>query len=314
MKKKLIVAYNMNHLPDFHARASNFITTCQAIDYIDLFEKIPDYEYLIPSVKYALDRKLLMNAVKLKAISTPSTGTDHIDFTACEELGIKVFSMKNDTEFLSNITATAELAFALILNVIRMIPSANLHVLDGKWDASGFCGRELQGKTLGIIGFGRLGSIMGDYGLAFRMSVIAYDPYKKIQREGIRQVNFDELLNKSDIITIHVHLNDETRGMIGRDVFRQIKRGVVLVNTSRGAIIDSDALIEALEDGTVYGAGLDVIDNELAGNITEHPLVKYARRKSNLIITPHIGGVTVDSQQKAFIHALEKLIDFDRLL
>ena len=153
---------------------------------------------------------------------------------------------------------------------------------------------------------------MGDYGLAFRMSVIAYDPFIKIEREGIRQVNFDELLNKSDVITIHIHLNEETRGLIGKDIFRQMKRGVVIVNTSRGAIIDSNALIDAMEDGTVSGAGLDVIDNELAGNTSDHPLVKYARSHEKLIITPHMGGVTIDSQRKAFIHALNKLIDFDK--
>jgi len=314
MPKKLIVAYNMDHLPEFHKYAGYFMATCQSLDYAGLHNIISDFEYLIPSVKYKLDRNLLRNAAKLKAISTPSTGTDHIDFEACEELGVKVFSMKNDTEFLSDITATAELAFALILNVIRMIPSAYSDVLEGRWDASGFCGRELQAKTLGIIGFGRLGTIISDYGQAFRMSVIAYDPYKTVKKEGIRQVTFNELISKSDIITIHVHLNDETRGMIDRNVFHQMKRGVVLVNTSRGALIDSEALVEAMENGTVYGAGLDVIDNELAGNTTEHPLVKYARRNKNLIITPHIGGVTVDSQQKAFIHALEKLIDFDRLV
>jgi D-3-phosphoglycerate dehydrogenase / 2-oxoglutarate reductase len=312
MSNKLIVTYKMDHLPEFQKKAGYFDTTCQPIDYADLFDIIPDYDYLVPSVRYKLDRKLLLNAGKLKAISTPSTGTDHIDFLTCEELGIKVFSMKNDTEFLSTITATAELAFSHILNVMRMFPSAYLHVLDGKWDASGFCGHELQGKTLGIVGFGRLGSMMGDYGLAFRMSVIACDPYKTIQTDGIRQVNLDELLCKSDIITLHIHLNDETTGLIGRDAFRQMKRGVIIVNTSRGAIIDSNALLDAMEDGTVSGAGLDVIENELEGNTTVNPLVEYARKHDNLIITPHIGGVTIDSQRKAFIHALEKLINFDK--
>jgi len=311
MSNKLLVTYNMDHLPEFQIKASYFDTTCHSTDYADLFDTIPNYDYLIPSVKYKLDRKLLLNAGKLKAISTPSTGTDHIDFRTCAELGIEVFSMKNDTEFLSKITATAELAFSHILNIMRKIPSAYLHVLGGKWDASKFCGHELQGKTLGIVGYGRLGKMMGDYGLAFHMSVIAYDPYKTIQMVGIQQVNLDELLSKSDIITLHVHLNDETIGLISRDAFRQMKKGVIIVNTSRGAVVDSNALLNAMRDGTVSGAGLDVIDNELAGNTSMHPLVEYARKHDNLIITPHIGGVTVDSQRKAFVHALEKLIDFD---
>jgi len=314
MTQKLIIAYNLGHLPDFQEKANYFDTTYLPGNYSDLFATVPDYDYLIPSVKYKLDRELLLNATKLKAISTPSTGTDHIDFQACEELGIKVFSMKNDIGFLSNITATAELAFSHILNVSRKVPSAFRHVLNGEWNSSMFCGRELQGKTLGIVGFGRLGSMMSDYGLAFRMSVIAYDPYKRIDKQGVHQVDFDELLHHSDIITLHLHLNSETTGLIGRDAFRKMKKGVAIINTSRGAIIDTESLLEALNDGTVSGAGLDVIDNELEGNTANHPLVKYAGKHDNLIITPHIGGVTLDSQGKAFSNTLEKLINLDREL
>ena len=113
MSNMLIVTYNMNHLPDFHEVASYFDTTCKAIDYSDLFNIIPDYEYLIPSVKYKLDKKLLMSAAKLKAISTPSTGTDHIDFATCAELGIKVFSMKNDIELLSYIKCYANVSIRI---------------------------------------------------------------------------------------------------------------------------------------------------------------------------------------------------------
>jgi D-3-phosphoglycerate dehydrogenase / 2-oxoglutarate reductase len=314
MPMKLFVAHNMDHIPDFQEKAKYFDTMYQPVDYEGLFAAIPDFSYLIPSVKYKIDKNLLLRAGKLKAISTPSTGTDHIDFLACAEMGIEVFSLKNDQQFLSEITATAELAFSHILNVIRKIPSAYMHVLEGQWDSSKFCGRELQGKTLGIIGFGRLGKMMAEYGLAFRMAVVAYDPYKTIQMEGVVQLDFDELLRQSDIITLHIHLNEETLGLLDRDSFLKMKRGVVIVNTSRGAVIDSNALLNALKEGRVSGAGLDVIDDELSGNTADHHLVKYARTHDNLLITPHIGGVTVDSQRKAFILTLEKLIDFDRKL
>jgi D-3-phosphoglycerate dehydrogenase / 2-oxoglutarate reductase len=314
MSRKLFVAHNLDHISEFHDKASYFDTVYQQVDYSELFAAIPNFDYLVPSVKFKIDKNLLLNAVKLKAISTPSTGTDHIDFLTCAEMGIQVFSLKNEQQFLSKITATAELAFSHILNVIRKIPSAYQHVLDGRWDSSKFCGRELQGKTLGIIGFGRLGKMMAEYGLAFRMAVVAYDPYKTIQMEGVYQVDFDELLHQSDIITLHVHLNEDTTGLLDRHSFLKMKKGVIVINTSRGAIIDSKALIAALEEGIVSGAGLDVIDDELSGNTADHPLVKYARKHDNLVITPHIGGVTVDSQRKAFIHTLEKLIDFDSKL
>jgi len=313
--RKLLVAHCLDHLPEVAAEAArHFDAVIDPVDYAGLTGTIAEYDYIMPSLSYRLDDVLVGNADRLKAISTPSTGTDHIDFDACERLGIRVFSLKNDTEFLSGITATAELAFSHILNVMRKIPFAFRDVLDGNWRSVEFRGFELQGKTLGIIGCGRLGSIMVDYALAFRMTVIVCDPFKTITRPGVRQVSLEELLQKSDIISLHLHLNEDTAGMIGRDEFSAMKDGVVIVNTSRGAIIDSQALVEALESGKVSGAGLDVLDGELDRPIGQHPVVEYARGHDNVIITPHMGGVTLESQRRAYSRALDKLIEFDRAL
>jgi D-3-phosphoglycerate dehydrogenase len=303
---RLLVCDNLDHLPEFRQKTSQYFETdyiCSECDF-----NIGDYDYLIPSLRYRLDENILAKAVNLKAISTPSTGTDHIDFTACSRLGIDVFSLKDDTEFLSGITATAELAFSLILNVMRKIPSAYRDVLDGNWTPAKFRGFELQGKTLGILGCGRLGSIMIDYAQAFRMNVLVCDPYKQINRPNVRQVVLDELLQESDIITLHVHLNEETKGLIGSVEFWKMKQGVVIVNTSRGAIIDTPALLDALGTCKVMGAGLDVLDGELNTSIGQHPMVEYARTHDNVIITPHMGGVTLESQRKAYMRALDKLI------
>ena len=309
---RLLVANDVDHLPEFKKEAAeHFDVVCGQLNYSEITDCIGDFEYLIPMISYRLDDALLSRAAKLKAISTPSTGTDHIDFDLCKRLGVEVFSLKNDTDFLRGITATAELAMALMLNVVRHIPFAFQDALSGNWEHGKWRGLELQDKTLGILGFGRLGSMVADYALAFRMNVIACDPYKRIDRPGVKQVGFDELLETSDIISIHVHLNAETTGLVGADEIGRMKAGAVIVNTSRGAIIDSKALRRALETGALAGAGLDVLDNELDGNIGSHPLIEYARTHQNLVITPHMEGVTVDSQRRAYLRALEKLVAFD---
>ena len=309
---RLLVANHVDHLPEFKREAAeHFDVVCGQLNYSEVTDCIGDFEYLIPSISYRLDGAVLSQAARLKAISTPSTGTDHIDFELCKRLGVEVFSLKNDTDFLRGITATAELAMALMLNVIRQVPFAFQDALAGNWEHGKWRGLELQGKTLGILGFGRLGGIVADYALAFRMNVISCDPYKSIDRPGVKQVGFDELIRTSDIISIHVHLNAETAGMVGADEIGNMKAGAVIVNTSRGALIDSMALLRALEDGALAGAGLDVLDGELDGDIGSHPLIEYARTHQNVVITPHMGGVTVDSQRRAYLRALEKLIAFD---
>ncbi|MFA5089372.1 MAG: NAD(P)-dependent oxidoreductase, partial [Candidatus Omnitrophota bacterium] len=133
---------------------------------------------------------------------------------------------------------------------------------------------------------------------------------KKISIPGVKQVNFDTLLRQSDVISIHIHLNDETRGLFSRAAFRKMKPGVVIVNTSRGKIIDESALLEALESGRVAAAGIDVIENEWSKNIRNHPLVRYAREHDNLLITPHIGGATVESVVGARIFLAKRLAEY----
>lgn len=274
--------------------------------YPELLEAIGTYEALVPSLDVALDGTLLGRARRLKLIATPSTGTDHIDVAAAERLGIQVVSLKHDYEFLKTVTATAELAFGLILSIVRGIPFAFDSVKGGQWRSKDFRGREILGKALGIIGYGRLGEIVARYGQAFGMQVWACDPYKKVSEAFVRQADMATLLGCADIITVHVHLNAETRGLISREAFSQMKPGVYLVNTSRGALVDEGALLDALESGKVAGAALDVICGELEGGPGDHPLVRYARTHSNLIITPHMGGVTYESQAKAYVFTARK--------
>jgi D-3-phosphoglycerate dehydrogenase len=279
-------------------------------EHASLSKEISIADAYISSLQVRIDQQILKNATRLQIIATPSTGLDHIDVDYATQHGIKILSLKDDIAFLESITATAELAWALILSVIRRLPWAFDAVKDGKWARDRFRGMQLSGKTLGIIGYGRLGKMMKEIALGFRMRVIAYD-IRHLQTEpDVEKVGLDQLLLESDIVTIHVHLNEKNRGMIGSSQMRKMKTGAVLINTSRGALIDENALLDALQGGYIGGAGLDVIHGEWKKNLRDHPLIEYARKHENLVLTPHIGGVTVDSQQMAYQRIIEKLINF----
>ena len=263
--------------------------------YPKLLEVIGEYEALLPSLDIYLDERILQRANCLKLIATPSTGTDHIDLKSAAKFGIEVMSLKNDFEFLKKVTATAELAFGLMLSITRRIPFAFDSVKQVKWSSKDFRGHELLDKTLGIIGYGRLGEMMARYAHAFGMHVSACDPYKTIREDFVTQVDFETLLRSADILTIHVHLNEETSGLISEQAFSTMKQGVLLVNTSRGTVIDEAALLRSLKSGKVAGAALDVICGELEGDFENHLLIRYAQTHDNLILTPHMGGVTYES-------------------
>ena len=186
---------------------------------------------------------------------------------------------------------------------------ASARAAAGHWDRDLFTGHQVSGATLGILGYGRLGKMVAEYGKALRMNVLACD-LKEIDAPGVRQVDFDTLLAESDVLTLHIHLTPETHGIIGAAEFGKMKDGVVLINTSRGALIDEEAFVAALESGKVAAAGLDVIHGEWNEDISRHPLIRYAASHSNLIITPHIGGSTWESNRDARLFTARKLIRY----
>jgi D-3-phosphoglycerate dehydrogenase len=271
---------------------------------------IHDYDAYIATLKVRFDRDILGRAKRLKAIATPSTGTDHIDLEEARRRGVEVISLKNDTGFLDKVTATAELAWGLLLGAARKIPWAFESARSGVWGRDAFRGAQLSGKTLGIIGLGRLGRIVASYGLAFRMRVIACDIKDQAPPAGVVMRDFDSVLKDSDFISLHVHLTPENTGLIGGREFSLMKKGVVIVNTSRGAVINEAAFLDALLSGKVAAAGIDVIDGEWSENLKDHPIIKHAAARGNLLITPHIGGVTLESQEMTIRRTAEKLRAF----
>lgn len=259
------------------------------------------------SMKINLDRSMLDQAPHLQAISTATTGADHIDSKALQERGVPLMTLAGEKEVLRNLTAAAELSWTLLMACCRRLRGAVSHVLEGRWAREEFPGIMLKGKVLGIIGCGRIGSWMARYGRAFDMKVIGYDPLIYPWPEKIRRTELDPLLSSADVISLHVPLNQNTRGIIGAREFALMKPGVIFINTSRGAVTDENALCRALISGQIGAAGVDVLEGE--PSIDRHPLVEYARACDNLIITPHIGGFSPEAVNIVVAHASRRIRD-----
>lgn len=313
MKRPVLVCdADLTHAPE----ARDILESAFTVRYVErttkaLEEEFPEADAYYASIYVQITADLMDKASRLKAITTPSTGRDHIDLQAAAQREITVLSLKEDRELLDKITATAELAWTLVLALSRRLCSAVEAANKGHWARNLYRGHQLAYKTLGILGCGRLGTMVADYGRAFRMKVIGCD-IRPVHLDGVQIVSFDELLRQADVLTVHIHLTEENTGLIDREALAKMKPQAIMVNTSRGAIIDEPALLEALQTGRLAGAGLDVIVGEWRSDLDQHPLVQYARSHENLIITPHIAGVTFESQAMAYAAAATKLADFFR--
>lgn len=274
-----------------------------------LLEHVSEYDGLFIGLRNMIDKDVLARAVRLKCIVTPTTGLNHIDMDTANSMGITVLSLKGEIKFLESVTATAELTWGLLLALVRKIPTACQSVVAGSWVRDEFYGSELTGKTLGVLGYGRLGKMVAAYGRAFGMRVIVHD-HGPISSTEMESCSLNELLRQSDVISVHLPLNNETKCFLSRERFSVIKPGAVLLNTARGEIVDESALLAALRDGRLSGAAVDVLTDEVSNQqdwLTKSALWAYAKNHDNLLIVPHIGGVTVESVEKTNRFMIEKL-------
>ena len=267
-----------------------------------------EYDVVWFRLAHRVDRTFFVQPLRCRILAVPVTGLDHIDLQACAEHNVSVVSLRGEYDFLKDIRATAELTIGLALSLLRRIPAAAADVLAGNWNRDRFRGRELFGKSIGLVGVGRLGQIVARYFRAFDAEVIGFDPRPDFPLEVARRVaSLPELLNRSDLVSIHVNYQDSTRHLIGAREFEQFKPGSILVNTSRGGIVDEQALLAALESGRLAGAALDVLDGE--PNITAtHPVAQYARSHANVLIVPHIGGNTAESFAKTELFLADRVV------
>lgn len=276
-----------------------------------LIRNIEKYDVLIVRLGHKIDKEIIDAATNLKTIVSATTGLNHIDLEETERKSIKVLSLKGETVFLSNIHATAEHTWALLLSLVRKMPQAHMHALSGGWNRDCFKGNELNGRTLGIVGMGRIGSKVARYGLAFGMDVIVCDEQDQINLpEGARKKGLKELLQISDIVTIHINYNYENHGIFGEAELTNMKEGSLFINTSRGEVVDENALLKGLRNGHLGGAALDVLCSENDPKEASDGLIAYAKENDNLIITPHIGGCTYESMEKTEIFMAQKLLGY----
>ena len=256
----------------------------------DLAKIIPDYHALIVRGRTKVVGPLLAVATKLKVVGRAGVGVDNIDLKAAKQRGVTVVNAP-----VSTTLAVAELTFGLLLALVREIPRADASMKQGGWIKKELEGAELYGKTLGILGMGRIGSEVAQRARAFGMQVLGSDPLltpEQVRERGAEPVSRDELLARSDFLSLHLPLTPETRGMLDTEQFAKMKDGARLVCAARGGIIDEPSLLAALESGKIAGAALDVFVSEppVSADLVKHP---------RLIATPHIGAQTAEAQSRA---------------
>ena len=318
MKPKVLVITPITHIKNAVDRLNNIFN----VDYLpdptkeQVMSIIQHYDAIFTNPnksKIFIGKSLIEKAASLKTICTASTGTNHIDMQCAKKNQISILSLTNERKIINQISSTAEHAFALTIASIRNIVSANKDVIKGNWNYENFIGRQLNALTIGIVGYGRLGKMYSKYCLAFNSNVLVFDPYKKIKSGKITQVSsIEEIFGKSDIISFHVHVNDETKNMVNSTNLKLMREKVLLVNTSRGDIINEKDLIKFLEKNPKARVASDVVKDEIR-NRENSELLRYSIKSKQVLITPHIGGMTIEAQEIAYNHAISLLINFFKL-
>lgn len=267
----------------------------------ELCERIASYHGLIVRSGTKVTAEVISHARNLKIIGRAGVGVDNIDVAAATGRGIAVLNAVS-----GNTISTAEHAFALMLSLARRIPEAQISLLKGEWQRSKFKGVELFGKTLGVVGMGRIGREVARRAQAFGMQVVAFDPLieaRVFEELGVQSCDLQELFRRSDFVTIHVPYGEKTRHLVGEAQFSVCKSNLRLVNASRGGVVDENALYQALSANRIAGAALDVFEKEPP---RENPLF----RLENVVITPHLGAATSDAQRKVAEEIARAVVGF----
>lgn len=277
---------------------------------------LKDVEIGFAPLGYRYDKQKIDQMPKLKIIASNTTGEPHIDRAYAESRGIAVCSLMREQAFLATITPTAEHAWGLLLALLRRTPWAFEAVLRGEWNRWEWGAPSMLSRmNMGIAGFGRLGSLVGEYAHAFKMPRIRYyDPHIENAPAWAEKVStLEKLVEDSDIISIHISSTQETYKIFSRTVLNKTKRGCFIINTARGELVDEDALIDLLESGHLGGAAYDVFDGEYeedkSARLAQSRLLAYAKTHDNVLMTPHIGGSTRDAWSETEKHTIELIVE-----
>lgn len=267
-----------------------------------LAARMADADGVIVRSATRITAALMDRAAKLRVIGRAGVGVDNIDVAAATQRGIVVMNAPD-----GNTITTAEHTIALLVAMARSVPQAHATLQSGVWDKKSFVGVELNGKTLGVIGLGRIGKHVARIARGFGMQIVAFDPFTspdQAKELGIETASLDEVLRRADLLTIHTPVTDETRGIIGREAFGKMKKGVRVVNAARGGLVDEAALLDAIENGTVAAAALDVFATEPLP--ADSPLLGNPR----IVTTPHLGASTTEAQEGVALTVAEQMRDY----
>ena len=261
----------------------------------DLANHIKDCEIVVIRSATKLTKEVLDKAEQLKIIARCGVGIDNVDLDFAKSKSIFVTNSPS-----ANLISVVELTVALIISVSRKLSLADSHLKKGEWNRSQFLGNELYGKTLGIVGFGKAGRLVAERMKSFGMSIVFYDPYVTDWNGSEESIKLDDLLRTADVISIHVIKTKDTENLISKDKLDLLKPSSIIVNTSRGGVLDEDYLFKLLESEKIFGAGLDVYSNEPPENVDRF-------NGLNLVTTPHIGASTNEAQLKAGLETIENI-------
>jgi len=292
MEKRILIADKIARegIAYLQNEADFTVDVIHGLDEAGLCEKIRGYDAVLVRSAVKVTAPVIEAADRLQVIGRAGIGVDNIDVNRATEKGILVMNTPD-----ANATTTAELTFAHILSLSRSLPAADRSIRSGKWERSKFMGAELAGKTLGIIGYGNIGRIVASRAKAFKMKIVAYDPFvaeEVFNRDGVQPTDINELVGISDYITLHCPLNEKTREIINADRLAMMKPSARIINVARGGLIDENALYEALKAGKIAGAALDVFAEEPP---VSSPLLEL----ENAVFTPHLGASTDEAQTAA---------------
>ena len=267
----------------------------------DLLEIIDQYHGLVIRSGTKVTAEVIERAKNLKVVGRAGVGVDNVDIDAATQRGVIVMNTPD-----GNTISTAEHTFAMVMSMARNIPLANQSLREGRWDRKKYTGTELFGKTLGVVGIGRIGSEVGRRALAFQMKVLAYDPFsseERLKQLGFEKAELEDIYREADVITVHTPKTKETAHLLDDRAFAMMKKGVRVVNCARGGIIDEEALARALESGKCGGAAIDVYEEEPPAE--DHPLVK----REDCICTPHLGASTEEAQVNVAVDIARNVLD-----
>ena len=314
MKRKLLCITPIEHIGDLKQRIEKDFDLIYLPDPLkeDVIQH-NDAEIIFTNpnkTKVFLGEELLESFSKLKVITTASTGTVHIDKEYCQKANIEVISITKELSTLKKVTSTAEFAFTLTLAAVRNLIPAVESVNRMEWDYEQFIGRQLNCLTIGIIGYGRLGKMYAKFTAGFDANILICDPYKEdeIRSDGYSSCSIQKVFEQSDVIALHIHAQDNEK-LIGEELLSLCKENVILINTSRGEVVDEDSLIGLGKQNKQFKYYTDVLTNEFLG-LDLNDLYKYSLTNDNFVVAPHIGGMSIDAQILAYGRAFEMLREY----